>query len=286
MSWVYLPSACFQEPGALILRPDGAGYERSAMSSGTDTPKPSSCPESETSSLTTPQYGTTLPLSTASLGAERWISSLAGFPASPIPSPENGGGHQTNATYGPIRCEYCESAGPGDSSGKMSQESLPMDLPPRSWQTLNERVSAGLPFQIQLVPLVPHTHGNECFSWPTPAKTDCHNGSWGTAERLLAGFKSRQSGAQIGASLKWEPHLRWLKNGGEKFKACLNPRFTEQLMDWPTGWTELDAAATEWYLSKRFPRSRGSLSGPIAAVRKKWTPSNLTRVSRELEKGE
>ena len=229
MTWVYAPSVCLAEQVDLTSRPSGAGSKPSATSNGTATPRASSCPECATGDWTSPHFGTMLPPSTAQLGVERWISSLGGSPVSLIQSPESEKGQTTSATFGPIRCEYCESPEPGDSSERMSQGSLPMDLPHRSWQTLNERVSAGLPFQIRLAPMVPHICVSECSLLPTPRE-----------------FASRDSIVDRGKS-----NLGEVVGGitGEK----LHPAFTDWLMGWRIGWSELDELATAWFQTKPSP---------------------------------
>ncbi len=45
---------------------------------------------------------------------------------------------------------------------------------------------------------------------------------------------------------------------GMESQMTLNPRFTERLMGWPMGWTELELAETEWFRWLR--RMRGELS--------------------------
>jgi hypothetical protein len=244
--WVYLPSVCLAEPAGLTLPPNDAELGPSAMSSGTDTPKPSLCRECGTKHLTMLPCGTMLQPSTASRGVGRWILSLEDSLASPIALLESGRGQQTKETFGPIQCESCKSPGHGDSSEKTSQELLPMDLPRKSWQTLNQRVIAGLPFTIPLAPLVPHTCGKECSLWPTPSASDWKGSR--TPEALAAAGRNERNNLR--------DFLRW-KNGS----IYPHPSLVEKMMGWKIGQTALDAQAMEWFQAKQSRPSKNSKRG-------------------------
>ena len=81
-----------------------------------------------------------------------------------------------------------------------------------------------------LVPLVPHTHGPACSFWPTPTAS-----SWGaTGSR---GIIRRR----IADGTLTEREAQWLVNGNNGRK---NPEWTEWLMGFPIGWTEIAPSET------------------------------------------
>src|SRR6476659_3733996 len=85
-----------------------------------------------------------------------------------------------------------------------------------------------------------HIHGKDCFLLPTPQASDAKRLCWGTALRLFHGHLKRESGARIGSALKWKLPVLWLRRGGQKFTARLNPCFFAWLMGFPERWTLTD----------------------------------------------
>lgn len=140
-----------------------------------------------------------------------------------------------------------------------------MDLPRRSWQTLNERISAGLSFQIPLAPLVRHTHGSECSLWPTPLAADGEGGiMWGNAKDYLAGKRKRASGHNMAMCLQLRVPILEITVGRERRGGKVNPELSEWLMGWPLRWTALDAAATAWFRARLSPPSKNSKRGRVS----------------------
>jgi hypothetical protein len=71
------------------------------------------------------------------------------------------------------------------------------------------------------VPWVPHTCDAECSLWPTPTASDWKGGSKNGRDSELKHFLRRRFGGT-------RPH----------------PQFVEELMGFPTGWTELESSET------------------------------------------
>ena len=244
--WAYLPSACFPASEDSTSLRNRKESKLSATSNGTVTLRASSCPESATDDSTTPPYGQTSRLSMQKRGVEKWISSLEDSPVNHIAQLANGGGQRINEIYGPTQCEYCASLERGDLSGKTSQESLPMDLPHKSWQTLNERISAGLSFQIQPVPLVRHTCVAGCSLYPTPIASD--GVSWTKVKKADVQTSIHKATVLNGSSVRVTYFSMWAMRS--PIQAA---EFAEWMMGYGRGWTDLDAAATEWFQAKPLP---------------------------------
>ncbi len=63
-----------------------------------------------------------------------------------------------------------------------------------------------------------------------PLRFDCHT------------YGERESGAKVGSNLSWTVAEWHLRNGGQRdTELILDPCLYEMMMDWPMGWTDLDA---------------------------------------------
>lgn len=236
MTWVYSPTSPYsQELAASSSAPANAeASEQSATSSATATPKASLCRGSGGGSSTTPPSGTTLRPSTDARGVAWWMSSLAASRASHIAALGKSSGQRTSGISGQPTCASCENAGLLSSSQKMSSEFLIPDMPSKSWLTLKKQATARPLSRRVLVKLGHHTHVPECSSWPTPRAQD------GGHSRGMMG-RDRQY---------WNLCDAVLNRFGLK---AFHPNLPEWLMGWRLGWTELDAAATEWFQIKASP---------------------------------
>lgn len=119
--------------------------------------------------------------------------------------------------------------------------------------------------------LVPRTCANDGSFWPTPRVSDIKGEGHGAAARRQA----QGGGCTLAGAVKlWPtPTVRdsntiakctrgaGATRGGLALVIAvggtLNPAWVEWLMGYPTGWTELDAWATQWFRSKRGRRSPG-----------------------------
>ena len=83
--------------------------------------------------------------------------------------------------------------------------------------------------------------------WRTPNASDAEGGVMEIRPGTSARIKLRDHSVHVANCLSGHPDQMTLMTG-EISQRTLNPRFTEWLMGWPTGWTELEPAATAWCL--------------------------------------
>lgn len=83
--------------------------------------------------------------------------------------------------------------------------------------------------------------------WRTPNASDAEGGVMKIRTGTSARIKLRDHSVHVANCLCGHPDQTTLMTG-EISQRTLNPRFTEWLMGWPTGWTELEPAATAWCL--------------------------------------
>lgn len=83
--------------------------------------------------------------------------------------------------------------------------------------------------------------------WRTPNASDAEGGVMEIRPGTSARIKLRDHSVHVANCLCGHPDQMTLMTG-EISQRTLNPRFIEWLMGWPTGWTELEPAATAWYL--------------------------------------
>lgn len=79
---------------------------------------------------------------------------------------------------------------------------------------------------------VPHTHGKECSSWPTPTKSESLGGGSANEARMALAGERRPSGARI--ILRLRDLIKHLHGGP------VNPVWIEWLMGFPEEWTALE----------------------------------------------
>ncbi len=236
MSWLYLP-----EQG-------GGCSPHSTYSDG----KPSATSRTETTQCwcsrqgsgmgcsTMRQSGVTLELSTGDRGVEWWIALLLASRASPGPQEEKGKGNTTPATSGLTRFALLERSGQAGFSWKTLQDCFKFPTNGNALLTSSKSAEtwpswgtwdAGAAYRQR--PLDTTTNGNGCGLLPTPVTRDgasFYVTTYQTALRIMrkTGSSSRQ--------------LHWMQYGvishGLK-KGWANPRFSELMMDWPIGWTDL-----------------------------------------------
>lgn len=135
---------------------------------------------------------------------------------------------------------------PLTSSWKMCQQSLP-GVVSESLKSLPQwGMSAGGVLLHLLPPKLEKVSGGS--SWPRPRAQDAKNSTLPPSVKRLA-EKKRAKGS--GLSI---PETLAISN----YTGLLNPRFYEQLMMCPIGWTELNAVGIQWTGSKRVQRLKSS----------------------------
>ena len=85
------------------------------------------------------------------------------------------------------------------------------------------------------------------INWRTPNASDAEGGVMEIRPGTSARIKLRDHSVHVANCLSGHPDQMTLMTG-EISQRTLNPQFTEWLMGWPTGWTELEPAATAWCL--------------------------------------
>ena len=161
MTWVFIPVChCSPVRAAWILRRDGQAYELSPTASSIDTPKGSLCQGCGKEPLTQPPSSPMSEPSTATLGAERWISSLEGSPVRMCPTPENAQGW---------------GKAPVQGFGLSSPESFARLDQDGSWLKMSQGYSQltldGVSEQFcETWPRLGTMRSGECFPLPTPAR--------------------------------------------------------------------------------------------------------------------
>lgn len=84
-------------------------------------------------------------------------------------------------------------------------------------------------------------------NWRTPNASDAEGGVMEIRPGTSARIKLRDHSVHVANCLSGHPDQMTLMTG-EISQRTLNPQFTEWLMGWPIGWTELEPAATAWCL--------------------------------------
>lgn len=168
--------------------------------------------------------------------------------ASRIAHQDIGGGGQTKETCGLSICELCENVNLSSYSEKMWRESSLLDLPSKSWQTLRKWATASRLSTSLLVKLVDHTHGPGCSLLPTPLASDSK--AW-LKVRKLAPRESIAICIKKGSQDRFIYFPMW--NGMSITQAA---DLSEMMMGWKQGWTVLDSAAMEYFLSNPSPHGK------------------------------
>jgi hypothetical protein len=215
-------------------------------------------------------------------GVAKWLSSVAGSPASPSPSLDSNGESMMNGTSGPPSQDSLGGLGFQLSFLKMSPESSdttgrPYDPNYERWVTRLRRDSS------QRQKLAHLTRENASSSWPTPMASDENNrqqtenwkgtndlpsvtANWPTpASRDWKGFdppgkQNTHKDPKMYHSIPQAPVIT--PDGHTCSPSCrrLNPLFAEMLMGLPQGWTD----ASEPLATALFQQWQHSLSLNLA----------------------
>lgn len=242
MSWLYLPEQvedCWPRNGCL----DG---ERCVTSKTQSTLLRVSKPESERVSSMTRPSGTMSKPSTESPGVAQWISSLLDSRASPGQPEVRDTESTMTETYGLIPfvllmrsdqlgfywktlqgCFSNLTSGGAPPTYNRSSDSWP------SRGTWDNGAAYPLP------ELEPRTNGDGCGLLPTPVAREGQSFyvvTAATSQRIM-----RRTGS-VGRQLHWMQYgviYHGLKKG------WANPQFSEMMMGWPIGWTDLGPLAKD-----------------------------------------
>lgn len=230
MSWHY---SLAQEGGfSLASYLDGLRSERLRSNPTLAT---SCSSDNERAFLNASLSGTTSAPSTASLGEGSSMSSAEGFPARTSPRQvREQDWPEAVVVFGLSICESLKSLGLDLSSPKTALFSVPVALAPSSkdlqrWGMMLDGVCWGLGTSAIF------TDGTGCGSLlATVVKSDCN----GTAKNRYRGSKNYR-GAMMSESLRTccEDPL------------YTHPSFAEEMMGWPTGWTERKPLEMDKFLS-------------------------------------
>lgn len=236
MSWLYLP-----ERGVACLQPNGClGGELSATSRIVPTVSKCSRQESEMGCSTVPQSGTTHEPLTGDLGVDAWTSSLRASRASHGLQAGKGRGSLTTATSGLIPFALLEKSGLHGFSWKTLQGCFNFLTSGSSHHTFNKLSATwpgwgtwddGAAYPLPL--LDSSTNGDGCGLLPTPLARDGKSFYVTTMETALRVMRRTGSSGR---------QLHWMQYGivfHDLKKGWANPRFSESMMGWPIGWTDL-----------------------------------------------
>jgi hypothetical protein len=246
--WVFSPT-CPSSPApeaSTSERRSSADSKRSATSRKTSTRKASSKVESGGGCLIPGQSGTTSAPSTGSHGVDWWMSCLAASRAKTCQSQGRGAGllKSQDQAFGFRSPEYWARWDREASSWRTFQQSLltgTLESFWGTWPTWGLMLSGSVSQPQQLEPIFMETDGSLVDGKLIPRPTACD------------GKGSGRIRAERGANNNLRDYFNI--NGGWLYPPVAA---SEYLMGWPSGHTALDSAATEWFLSKRPRRGRGS----------------------------
>jgi len=228
MSWLFSQALVEEYSEASSL--DGA---QSAQSSGSHTQQAYCAPDKMTAFSRLSRFGMTFKPLTATHGEALLMSYLAAFHAKT--SPQRGGGGELQGPEAQCGNTWPESLAKWDQdscSWKTHQCSLLGDLELFSgtWPKWGLMRNGGCWAQTSLVQRIAGTE----FGWlPTPTATDWMTGKVNGIEHRNRRFirTSLTSGTEFGANLRDAFRLMTGK--------ALPPNFSEWMMGWPIGWTDL-----------------------------------------------
>ena len=224
MSWVYVPASGESNSASIELE----ALELSATLKKTLGVWLSLLVESGMVYSVTPLSGQSLKPSTESRGVELWIASLRASRVSQSPPRASGSARRMNGGFGPKSSESFARYDPESSCWRTSQGSLFEGLDkllggwPRSGITVN-----GTAYRLPLS--VPRMSEIECgLLLPTP--------NAGEASRMyvMTLSSARRRVLHQGSWIATAIVLKNLKKG------WANPRFSEAMMGFPIGWTDLE----------------------------------------------
>jgi hypothetical protein len=239
MSWLFsraLVEACSED-----ISLDGAPC---ALSSGTPTPQASWLPAKTTDACRLSRSGMTFKPLTADHGAEllTWFREV--FLVSTFPAQDAGQGSMpSDLVSGEKWPESLAKFDPDSRSWRTAQCSLFGGLEefletwPR-WGTMRSGACWALPTPVRL------TDETESGSWPTPTVQDSSNN--GAPSQMERNSLPLNAAVKMWATPRCFMHKdsttdRGKCNLGEQVGGQLNPAWTEWLMGWPVGWTDLES---------------------------------------------
>jgi hypothetical protein len=279
--WIHLPSECY--PFAQEL-PDSTwdsnslaqNLAQSVTVKGKHIASKSWLRELKKDSLTTHRFGQTLSPSTATLGATKWIASLADIPVSPSPALAKSLENKTSAGCGITLPELLAKSSPSGVSSRTSAHIYEWALN-KSMMTYKQWVTELRQECLQRQKLAQDIKEKGSFCWPTPSASD---GGGRLKENMLGWMKRRirqkATNSKLGdlhmpltmAVRLWDvgmkvipPGHRWtwaslpdliIQYGGNlnpTTPRLLNPKFAEWLMGLPVGWTACGAVGMPSFLS-------------------------------------
>jgi hypothetical protein len=191
--------------------------------------------------------GTTPEPLTASLGVERWRSSLEGSRVSPSVRPGEDEELTTTGTCGPTPSESYARYDRDSSSWKTCPDLFGCTFP-ASWETWPMRGSMrnGVVSERETLGLPTFARDSGSIRWPTPTSRDHKDGT-----------KAACQNVPVNCLLGRAVHV-----GSTDMTGSLNPSWVEWLMGWPIGWTVLDPSATDRYHSV-MPQLGGISKGEV-----------------------
>ena len=232
MSWLYTP-------GQVVASLPQNGYSTgapSATSKETNTPSTLSRPASGTATSTTPQSGQTLEHSTGDPGVDAWILSLRASRANRFLQQENGKVLMTNGTAGLTPFVLLKKSSQGGFSWRTPQTCFRFNTRGQLLHTSNKLLvswpqsgmwDGGAAYRLPLWEAT--TNGNGCGLLPTPLATDGRSFYKVTQKTALRIMDKKKQ-------------LHWMHYGvvwHDLKKGWANPQFSEMMMGWPIGWTDL-----------------------------------------------
>lgn len=231
MSYTYL-----QEPGAESSAGNFSDIEPFVRSKLNLTAEKCSCSGNGTESCPGSRSGTTCGHLTASPGGELSMSSAADSPVRTFQPQEKG----------------LESTGNGQDSGARWPESLAKyDPVTRSWKTRQCLLLGGLEEFSETFPRWGSMRDGELWGldmpdFPMPAK---ESGFWHPTPTA----NDAKNATLPPAAKNWDSLPGWMLRNGSETGHPLNPEFSEFVMGWPIGWTDLKQSETDrfqaWRLS-------------------------------------
>ena len=251
--WVYSPASAYSRGGVdSILAPTSPeDSEQSATSSSTNERSTPCAPGSPTEKSTTPPSGTTSRPSTGAHGLDSWMLSLAASRAKMSHQPasaeeskrERGRASGTSLEESSLKWDPDSSLWRTSQGSLLEEESEPYSEPWTSWGMMR----GGKLYLPQTSELL--ISDKESGLLPTPSASEAFHGgkqylrateTWEDCSCLTA--------KAIGMALGLKG--RQQRPSG---KYILDPLFTEWLMGWPIGHTELSSAEMELYRSHQSP---------------------------------
>jgi hypothetical protein len=267
MTWLYLPSSVYsqEQAGDYLPQSTCSAGEPSVMSNGIGMPSKSSRPASGTDTLTMPQYGTTLLLSTGNPGLDSWMLSLRASLASRSVQPGKDSPSETPATDGRQLSASFAKYDPAMRSWRMFPVLSLSHISDEYLGTWPKRASISGMIAYRLKKSVRRIFAKDYGLLPTPKAATGHyqRDASGKEKLTLMGMAHRETWPTP-QSRDWRrvqifstPNTRGIDGSSTTRKAAkergtfvvgsggaLNPTWVEWLMGWPLGWTDLQPLET------------------------------------------